>query len=83
MMDRQEVFKRINEIFQDIFDDDELVQIHELADGLEVVKRHFGEVSFNEVTADVCVALLYEDDGMQPALLHNGGKEESGVEAGA
>ena len=25
MMDRQEVFKRLNEIFQDIFDDEELV----------------------------------------------------------
>ena len=36
MMDRQEVFKRINEIFQDIFDDDELVVTDETcADDIE------------------------------------------------
>ena len=36
MMDRQEVFKRLNEIFQDIFDDDELVVTDETcADDVE------------------------------------------------
>ena len=36
MMDRQEVFKRINEIFQDVFDDDELVVTDETcADDVE------------------------------------------------
>lgn len=36
MMERQEVFKRINEIFQDIFDDDELVVTDETcADDIE------------------------------------------------
>lgn len=36
MMDRQEVFKRINDIFQDVFDDDELVVTDETcADDVE------------------------------------------------
>ena len=36
MMDRQEVFKRLNEIFQDIFDDEELVVTDETcADDVE------------------------------------------------
>ena len=36
MLDRQEVFKRVNEIFQDIFDDEELVVIDETcADDIE------------------------------------------------
>lgn len=36
MMDRQEVFKRVNEIFQDVFDDDELVVTDETcADDVE------------------------------------------------
>ena len=36
MMDRQEVFKRLNEIFQDIFDDAELVVTDETcADDVE------------------------------------------------
>jgi acyl carrier protein len=36
MMDRQEVFKRLNEIFQDVFDDEELVVTDETcADDVE------------------------------------------------
>jgi len=36
MMDRQEVFKRLNEIFQDIFDDEELIVTDETcADDVE------------------------------------------------
>ena len=36
MIDRQEVFKRLNEIFQDIFDDEELVVTDETcADDVE------------------------------------------------
>ena len=72
MMDRQEVFKRLNEIFQDIFDDEELVVTDETcADDVEDWDslRHITLISAVEMKFAMKEVLEMENVGAMADIL--------------